>query len=304
MRRDYPVQIEMAGQDIRAAAGLGRSSSPSSRRRGADAKVMPVVDAAADAERARDCARARRCGRAAPRGAGGSLEAVASAAEVLRPRTPRAGRCLPSATAKRRRRAALRSRAGWTVRARLAWDGGAGALDRHLRADQRRERLRLRADFSPARSRRSGWRATSPSPFRPAAVRRTSIEAYGEPALGNAHRGTDRPRRRRARRDGGCSHRRAARHVPPGAGGPHDAPACGLRDCRVRDCTGRTCLKFRRRIRTETMTVNMGPQHPSTHGVLRLVLELSGETVITATPRSGSCTPASRRPPSRRSGSR
>ena len=32
-------------------------------------------------------------------------------------------------------------------------------------------------------------------------------------------------------------------------------------------------------IRTETMTVNMGPQHPSTHGVLRLVLELDGETV-------------------------
>ena len=34
--------------------------------------------------------------------------------------------------------------------------------------------------------------------------------------------------------------------------------------------------------RTETMTVNMGPQHPSTHGVLRLVLELSGETVTSA----------------------
>jgi NADH-quinone oxidoreductase subunit D len=30
------------------------------------------------------------------------------------------------------------------------------------------------------------------------------------------------------------------------------------------------------------MTVNMGPQHPSTHGVLRLVLELSGETVVRA----------------------
>jgi NADH-quinone oxidoreductase subunit D len=29
----------------------------------------------------------------------------------------------------------------------------------------------------------------------------------------------------------------------------------------------------------ETLTVNMGPQHPSTHGVLRLVLELDGETV-------------------------
>ena len=32
-------------------------------------------------------------------------------------------------------------------------------------------------------------------------------------------------------------------------------------------------------LRTETMTVNMGPQHPSTHGVLRLVLELDGEII-------------------------
>ncbi len=35
-------------------------------------------------------------------------------------------------------------------------------------------------------------------------------------------------------------------------------------------------------VRTETMTVNMGPQHPSTHGVLRLVLEIDGEVVISA----------------------
>jgi NADH-quinone oxidoreductase subunit D len=35
-------------------------------------------------------------------------------------------------------------------------------------------------------------------------------------------------------------------------------------------------------LRTETMTVNMGPQHPSTHGVLRLVLELDGELVQSA----------------------
>src|SRR5258705_7100081 len=40
-------------------------------------------------------------------------------------------------------------------------------------------------------------------------------------------------------------------------------------------------------IRTETMTVNMGPQHPSTHGVLRLVLTLDGETVLTASPTIG-----------------
>ena len=39
--------------------------------------------------------------------------------------------------------------------------------------------------------------------------------------------------------------------------------------------------------RTETMTVNMGPQHPSTHGVLRLVLELDGETITAAEPTIG-----------------
>jgi NADH-quinone oxidoreductase subunit D len=39
--------------------------------------------------------------------------------------------------------------------------------------------------------------------------------------------------------------------------------------------------------RTETMTVNMGPQHPSTHGVLRLVLELDGEIVRSADPTIG-----------------
>jgi NADH-quinone oxidoreductase subunit D len=40
-------------------------------------------------------------------------------------------------------------------------------------------------------------------------------------------------------------------------------------------------------IRTETMTVNMGPQHPSTHGVLRLVLELDGETIVSLDPTIG-----------------
>ncbi len=40
-------------------------------------------------------------------------------------------------------------------------------------------------------------------------------------------------------------------------------------------------------VRTETMTVNMGPQHPSTHGVLRLVLELDGETVVAVEPTVG-----------------
>src|SRR6202521_3317707 len=37
----------------------------------------------------------------------------------------------------------------------------------------------------------------------------------------------------------------------------------------------------------QTMVLNMGPQHPSTHGVLRIVLELDGETVVKAAPDCG-----------------
>ncbi|MEC1154421.1 NADH-quinone oxidoreductase subunit D [Cytobacillus horneckiae] len=37
-------------------------------------------------------------------------------------------------------------------------------------------------------------------------------------------------------------------------------------------------------IRTEEMLLNVGPQHPSTHGVFRLVLKLDGEMIIEATP--------------------
>jgi NADH-quinone oxidoreductase subunit D len=36
-----------------------------------------------------------------------------------------------------------------------------------------------------------------------------------------------------------------------------------------------------------TMVLNMGPQHPSTHGVLRLVLEIDGETVLNVVPDIG-----------------
>lgn len=37
----------------------------------------------------------------------------------------------------------------------------------------------------------------------------------------------------------------------------------------------------------QTMVMNMGPQHPSTHGVLRVVLELDGEVIARATPHIG-----------------
>jgi NADH-quinone oxidoreductase subunit D len=38
---------------------------------------------------------------------------------------------------------------------------------------------------------------------------------------------------------------------------------------------------------SERMLINIGPQHPATHGVLRLVLELDGETVIRCVPHIG-----------------
>jgi NADH-quinone oxidoreductase subunit D len=37
----------------------------------------------------------------------------------------------------------------------------------------------------------------------------------------------------------------------------------------------------------QTMVINMGPQHPSTHGVLRLVLEIDGESVVSLAPDIG-----------------
>jgi NADH-quinone oxidoreductase subunit D len=40
-------------------------------------------------------------------------------------------------------------------------------------------------------------------------------------------------------------------------------------------------------LRTEEITINMGPQHPATHGVLRLELKLDGEEVVEAIPHIG-----------------
>ncbi len=52
---------------------------------------------------------------------------------------------------------------------------------------------------------------------------------------------------------------------------------------------GRTAVVERPEIRDESdyMVVNMGPQHPSTHGVLRVILTLDGETVVNAEPDIG-----------------
>jgi NADH-quinone oxidoreductase subunit D len=46
-------------------------------------------------------------------------------------------------------------------------------------------------------------------------------------------------------------------------------------------------LVSERALTGETMLLNMGPQHPSTHGVLRVLLELDGETIVNAIPDIG-----------------
>ena len=46
-------------------------------------------------------------------------------------------------------------------------------------------------------------------------------------------------------------------------------------------------LKVEKTFETRELSVNMGPQHPATHGVLRLVLDIDGETVVKVTPHVG-----------------
>lgn len=46
-------------------------------------------------------------------------------------------------------------------------------------------------------------------------------------------------------------------------------------------------IETERHIRTEEFLVNMGPQHPATHGVLRLILKLDGEQVVSVEPDIG-----------------
>jgi NADH-quinone oxidoreductase subunit D len=63
-----------------------------------------------------------------------------------------------------------------------------------------------------------------------------------------------------------------------------DAPTSSASDRVQADVDERRVDERTGELRQETMIINMGPQHPSTHGVLRLLLELDGETVIRCTP--------------------
>ena len=70
-----------------------------------------------------------------------------------------------------------------------------------------------------------------------------------------------------------------------GAGGPDEAYGYDTSEGRVFTVSGGDwdTITVDPQVENERIVVNMGPQHPSTHGVLRLILELEGENIQAAT---------------------
>src|SRR5690242_8431575 len=70
-------------------------------------------------------------------------------------------------------------------------------------------------------------------------------------------------------------------------GEAHVASLDAEHELAIEDPSGIEMAPDQRSSLARRMTLNMGPQHPSTHGVLRVVLELDGETIIKAVPDIG-----------------
>ena len=64
-------------------------------------------------------------------------------------------------------------------------------------------------------------------------------------------------------------------------------PSTGLNEAPLHDTEPRPITEDLPLRRSEELLLNLGPQHPATHGVLRVVLELEGEKIIKATPDLG-----------------
>jgi NADH-quinone oxidoreductase subunit D len=70
-------------------------------------------------------------------------------------------------------------------------------------------------------------------------------------------------------------------------GDTHVASLDAVHELAVEDVSGIELPAEQRPSSARRLTLNMGPQHPSTHGVLRVVLELDGETILKARPEIG-----------------
>ena len=76
-------------------------------------------------------------------------------------------------------------------------------------------------------------------------------------------------------------------HVRAGRRGASAAHAARRRRSAARVPTLEAPPALEPELEGEHMLINIGPQHPATHGVLRLVLELDGETVVRCIPHIG-----------------
>ena len=68
---------------------------------------------------------------------------------------------------------------------------------------------------------------------------------------------------------------------------PELADGGGLVHAPIIPIEGEVAGEYEEDVHGEHMLINIGPQHPATHGVLRLVLEMDGETIIKCTPHIG-----------------
>jgi NADH-quinone oxidoreductase subunit D len=76
----------------------------------------------------------------------------------------------------------------------------------------------------------------------------------------------------------------------PSTGARRGAPLKSRDSMQLEDRPGlqiEESVQLDERTRRDIMTINMGPQHPSTHGVLRMVLTLDGETILDSRPDIG-----------------
>ena len=89
------------------------------------------------------------------------------------------------------------------------------------------------------------------------------------------------PARRRARR------RRRSRTRPARRSRTHDRPAQPSASSSPTSPAQAADARLNVELETEGMTLNIGPQHPATHGTLRIIVRLDGEQVVWAEPSCG-----------------
>ena len=187
-----------------------------------------------------------------------------------------AASCSSSATAAARRTRSMWRRSSWADSRASArrWRAMALTTDTSV-LTQHQQRLRVRSGVRARQVEALGRRGDVALGISTSGQSTNVVAALQKPARARGLRTIAL-----TGRDGGAVGRAAEIHINVPSrvdaahpGGPPHAAARDMRARRAGDDASRPVAPGRSmpEIRTETMTVNMGPQHPSTHGVLRLV---------------------------------